>query len=65
VKELKQISTGLATMSAMLVGHHAAQRVPDHPYLARQMSRGETWTDPQGDNPSGCRLIVGVRDLRV
>jgi hypothetical protein len=24
-------------------GHHATQRVPDHPYLARQLSGGETW----------------------
>jgi hypothetical protein len=23
-------------------GHHAAQRAPDHPYLARQLSGGET-----------------------
>jgi hypothetical protein len=23
-------------------GHHAAQRVPDHPYLTRQLSGGET-----------------------
>jgi hypothetical protein len=40
-------------------GHHAAQRVPDHPYLARQLSGGETWTDPQGGYPSGCRLTNG------
>jgi hypothetical protein len=32
-------------------GHHAAQRVPDHPYLTCQLSRGETWTDPQGGLP--------------
>jgi hypothetical protein len=58
VKDPKQISTGLARMSAMLAekndtrsGHHAAQRVPDHPYLARQLSEGETWTDPQGGLP--------------
>jgi hypothetical protein len=24
-------------------GNHAAQRVPDHPYLVRQLSGGETW----------------------
>jgi hypothetical protein len=23
-------------------GHHAAQRAPDHHYMARQLSRGET-----------------------
>jgi hypothetical protein len=27
-------------------GHHAAQRVPDRPYLACQLSGGETWTNP-------------------
>jgi hypothetical protein len=30
------------------LGHHAAQRAPDHPYMAHQLSGGETWTDPQG-----------------
>jgi hypothetical protein len=30
------------------LGHYVAHRVPDHPYLARQLSRGETWTDPEG-----------------
>jgi hypothetical protein len=40
-------------------GHHATQRVPDHPYLARQLSGGDTWTYPQGGYPSGCRLIDG------
>jgi hypothetical protein len=40
-------------------GHYAAQRVPDFPYLARQLSGGETRTDPQGGYPSGCRLIDG------
>jgi hypothetical protein len=24
-------------------GHHAAQRAPDHPYLARQLLEGDTW----------------------
>jgi hypothetical protein len=42
------------------LGHHAAQRVRDHPYLARQLSGGETWTDPQRGNPIGCRLTDGV-----
>jgi hypothetical protein len=66
MKEPKQISTGLAMMSAMLArkndtrsGHHATQRVPDLPYLVRQLSGGETWTDPQGGYPSGCRLTNG------
>jgi hypothetical protein len=66
VKEPKQISTGLARMSAMLAGKkdnrsgcHAAQRVPDLPFLARQMSGGETCTDPKGGYPSGCRLSSG------
>jgi hypothetical protein len=40
-------------------GRHAAQRVPDLPYLARQLSGDETWTDPQGGYPSGCRLSNG------
>jgi hypothetical protein len=40
-------------------GHHAAQRVPDHHYLTRQLSVGETWIDLQGGYPSGCRLIDG------
>jgi hypothetical protein len=40
-------------------GHHAALRVPDLPYLARQLSGGETWIDPQGDYSSGCRLTNG------
>jgi hypothetical protein len=55
VKEPKQISTGLARMSAMLAGenntgsgHHAAQRVPDLPYLTRQLSGGETWQIRKG-----------------
>jgi hypothetical protein len=26
---------------------------------------GETWTDPLGGDPSGCRLIGGDRDLRA
>jgi hypothetical protein len=66
VKEPKQISTGLARMSSMLAGkkdarsgRHAAQRVPDLPYLARQLSGGETCTDPQGGYSSGCRLFSG------
>jgi hypothetical protein len=29
-------------------GHHAAQRVPDHPYLTRQLSGGETWQIRKG-----------------
>jgi hypothetical protein len=53
MKVPKQISTGLARMSAMLAKKttpdlatmHVAQRVPDHPYLVRQLSGGETWTD--------------------
>jgi hypothetical protein len=40
-------------------GHHATQRAPDHSYLARQLSGGETWIDPQGGYPSGCRLTNG------
>jgi hypothetical protein len=40
-------------------GHHAALRVPDLPYLTRQLSGGETWIDPQGDYSSGCRLTNG------
>jgi hypothetical protein len=40
-------------------GHHATQRVPDLPYLARQLSGGETWTYPQGGYPRGCRLTNG------
>jgi hypothetical protein len=27
--------------------------------MARELSGGETWTDPQGGYPSGCRLING------
>jgi hypothetical protein len=46
-------------------GHHAAQRAPDHPYLARQLLGGETCTDPQGDYPSGFRWIDGDQDLRA
>jgi hypothetical protein len=75
MKEPKQISTGLARMSAMLVrkkdarsGRHAAQRVPDLPYLARQLSGDETYTDPQGDYPSGYAVVgclVGGQDLRA
>jgi hypothetical protein len=53
MKVPKQISTGLARMSAMLAKKttpdqatmHVAQRVPDHPYMVRQLSGGETWTD--------------------
>jgi hypothetical protein len=30
-----------------------------------RLSGGETWTDPQGGDPSGCRLIGGDRDLRA
>jgi hypothetical protein len=45
-------------------GHHATQRFPDHP-MARQLSGGETWTDPQGGDPSGFRLIGEDRDLRA
>jgi hypothetical protein len=41
------------------LGHHAAQRVPDHTDLTRQLSGGETCTDPQGGYPSGCRWIDG------
>jgi hypothetical protein len=40
-------------------GRHDTQRVPDLPYLTRQLSRGETWTYPQGGYPSGCRLTNG------
>jgi hypothetical protein len=40
-------------------GRHATQRVPDLPYLARQLSGGETWKDPQGGYPTSCRLIDG------
>jgi hypothetical protein len=39
--------------------HHAAQRVPDLPYLALNCQGGETCTDPLGGYPSGCRLIDG------
>jgi hypothetical protein len=69
VKEPKYTSTGLVRMSAMLIdtrsGYHASQRVPDHPYLAHQLSGGETWIDPLGGDPSGCRLIGEDQDLRV
>jgi hypothetical protein len=27
--------------------------------------RGETWTDLQRDDPNGCRLIGGDRELRA
>jgi hypothetical protein len=33
-------------------GHHAAQHVPDHPYLARQLSVGETWQIRKGATQS-------------
>jgi hypothetical protein len=66
VKDLKQISTRLARMFAMLAGKTTPDRAtmlhsefPDLPYLARQLSGGETWTDPQGCYPSGCRLTNG------
>jgi hypothetical protein len=29
------------------------------------LSGGETWTDPQGGYPNGCRLIDGDQDLRA
>jgi hypothetical protein len=41
------------------LSRHATQRVLDLPYPARQLSGGQTWTDPQGGYPSGCRLIDG------
>jgi hypothetical protein len=40
-------------------GQHAAQRVPDLPYLVRQLLGDETWTNPQGGYPSDCRLFDG------
>jgi hypothetical protein len=36
-------------------GHHAAQRVPDLPYLARQLSGGETWQICKG----ATQVVVG------
>jgi hypothetical protein len=42
VKEPKQISVGLARMSAMLA-RKTTQQVPGHPYLAHQLSGDETW----------------------
>jgi hypothetical protein len=71
VKEPKQISTGLARMSAMLAG----KTTPDQATMPHnefpitptwhQLSGGDTWTDPLGGDPSNYRLIGGDRDLRV
>jgi hypothetical protein len=36
-------------------GHHAAQRALDLPYLARQLSRGETWQIRKG----ATKAVVG------
>jgi hypothetical protein len=71
VKELKQISTGLVWMSAMLAGKTTPDRatmlhsefpiaLPGAPTV-----RGRDQVDPLGGYPSGCRLIGGYRDLRA
>jgi hypothetical protein len=31
----------------------------------RSVSEGEIWKDPQGGDPSSCRLIRGDRELRA
>jgi hypothetical protein len=35
------------------------------PVLDAPTVRGETWTDPLGGDPSGCRLIEGIKELRA
>jgi hypothetical protein len=72
VKESKQISTRVGEdvrhahrENDVRYGRHAKQRFPDLPYLACQLTRGETWTDSQGGYPSGCRWTNGGQDLRA
>jgi hypothetical protein len=40
-------------------GHHAAQRVPDLPYLARQLSGGETWQIRKGATQEVVGWLMG------
>jgi hypothetical protein len=71
VKELKQMSTGLARMYAMLAGKMKPDRAT---MLHSEFLISPTWRANYqgvrpgrsvGGYPSGCRLIGGDRDLRA
>jgi hypothetical protein len=58
----------LVRMSAMLVGKTTPDRVtmlhseiPITPTWRTNCQGGESWTDPLGGDPSGCRLMEGIR----